>query len=311
MMRVLYIFLLIFILSDASAFKKRESVIHIDEELTPSRPWMKGRDQDDRKVLRLIRLLKKSPTGEKIIMAAKSRANKKGLTLLDVIKPGEGSLTDTTLIRKFTPSNPDNIIYESRSVVYVNRHHNFKDALLDLAHELTHFTYREDFNPYHRFFTLDEFIKATVEGKGGEVEAYLVECHVEKELFSKEVRENSNCQRIRNKSNGKLSRLQAIIQFYRVGKSKRHFQNLLNQKGVSHKNLPHLSKREAHFISSAYGQPYPIAAYKEYTSIMEKVCENDAKRLALMKRKWGRTPASKWPSSYRDLRHSYKKRCVR
>ncbi len=113
-----------------------------------------------------------------------------------MVKVGDSSLTDTTLVRKFSPHSPEHVIYESRSVVYISRHLAWDDALLDLAHELTHYVYRESFNPYAESFNAKDFIKGTIEGKGGEVQAFLTECRVLKELFSSRVQSRSHCLKI-------------------------------------------------------------------------------------------------------------------
>ena len=56
---------------------------------------------------------------------------------------------------------------------------------------------------------LDKFIKSTIDGKGGEVEAYLVECQVAKELIYKQSIGQSNCYNIYNQAKGKFSRSMA------------------------------------------------------------------------------------------------------
>jgi len=107
--------------------------------------WAKWTQSEETNVARLLELLERSATGKKLIQLAHRKAAAQGLTLLDVIKPGESSLTDTTLIRKFHPDSPENVVFESRSLVFVNRHMPWKEGILDLAHELTHYVYREKF----------------------------------------------------------------------------------------------------------------------------------------------------------------------
>jgi hypothetical protein len=46
-----------------------------------------------------------------------------------------------------------------------------KEAILDLAYELTHFSLRLPLTLFIKFFA-KEFIVSTVEGRGGEVEAF-------------------------------------------------------------------------------------------------------------------------------------------
>ena len=47
--------------------------------------------------------------------------------------------------------------------------------------------------------------------------------------------------------------------------------------------FPQLAKKEPVFVSSAYGLPYPIAAIFEYKKIEQTVCQNEQKRLGLLK----------------------------
>lgn len=254
--------------------------------------WVELYQSDDLNIRSLLDTLQKSPIGKKLIMKAKSKANEFGETLLDLIRPGSGSLTDTTLIRRFSVDNADKITYETKSKVYINKNLSRYDAILDLAHELTHFVYRTNFNPYQLNFTLDQFIQNTIEGGGGEVEAFLTECRVLNELFPSRLNTHPNCYQIIDTSTGKLSFQKAVEKFYQVGAYYELFKNKL-QKHKIEDLFPQVSKNKASFVSSAYGMPYPMAAYQEYSSVLKKVCDNDKKRLVyLMKESAGRSPAS-------------------
>ncbi len=240
----------------------------------------------------LIKLLLKSKTGKKLLYLAKEKSADQGETLLEVIKVGDGSLTDTTLVRRFSATNPNKVSYETKTKVFVNRHLSTMDAVLDLAHELTHFTYREPFNPYRQNFKLHEFIHSTVEGKGGEVDAYMIECKVKNELFPKQGGSSSNCGKVTDQNTGKLSKHLGTQHFYKVGRFVRKFKRDLSRFGVESQEFPHLSEDDSDFISSAYGKPYPVAAMEEYVLIMGKACQNDFRRIAALKRDSKRSPAS-------------------
>lgn len=121
-------------------FERKAKVLFTDSESTLQENWIKGNMSEEDGIRHLVKLLLKSKTGKKLLYLAKEKATEQGDTLLDVIQVGEGSLTDTTLVRKFSPSNPDQVSYETKTSVFVNRHLNTMDAVLDLAHELTHFT---------------------------------------------------------------------------------------------------------------------------------------------------------------------------
>jgi hypothetical protein len=257
----------------------------------------------------LISILKKSTTGKQLLLKAKERANNHGKILEDIFEQGSGSLTDTTLLRRFSASNPLNVAYETKSKVYLNKDLSFKNAILDMSHELTHFIFRVAFNPYTKNFSLKQFIHSTVQGRGGEVEAFMMECKVYRELFPRGFRANYNCQKIVD-SSGNISKARAVKHFYRVGNYFDTFISNLSNKGVLKSELPYIDDSSPSFISSAYGLPYPIAAYQEYVSVLSKACKNDKKRMHYVKKKQKRYPASMTAlSEYREFMNDYRSRC--
>ncbi len=305
-------FTAIFLLFSSTLFAIEEGLIHVDRPLNSKKSWSEYTDSEEVNFKRLFDLLERSPTGAKIMKDASRKAARLGMTLSDIVKVGEGSLTDTTLVRKFNPRSPDVVIYETKSVVFLNRHLSWNDALLDLAHELTHYTHRSSFNPYEDTFNAREFIKSTIEGEGGEVEAFLSECQVAKELFSKSSQLRANCRKIES-GDGKLSYDLAVELFYHVGSYYDSFHKKLTEKKLE-SSFDGLSPQKINFISSAYGVPYPIAALMEFELVMNKVCENDKKRLAYMQQEQeklsGRGPASVSESTDR-FALSYSSRCNR
>lgn len=262
----------------------------MDSPLDLQKSWMEYSSSEEINLKKLLELLSRSSTGEKLIHEARYKAARTGLLLEDVIKVGESSLTDTTLVRKFSPHSPEHVIYETRSVVYISRNLLWDDALLDLAHELTHYVHRGGFNPYADSFNPSDFIKSTIEGPGGEVEAFLTECLVLKELFSRKVQMRSNCQKVEDLT-GTLSKAKAIELFYFLGSYYDEFNRQLQKRKIA-SDFPYLKADKINFISSAYGVPYPIAALMEYDLVINKVCENDKKRLAYMQQGPRREPAS-------------------
>ncbi|MFA6237688.1 MAG: hypothetical protein WC635_10210 [Bacteriovorax sp.] len=294
------------------------SVIDVDEEINFNEPWYKKNKTDEENFKRLVNGLKNVPSGKSIVEKATEKAAQRGFTLYDVIAIGDGSLTDTTLIRRFAASNPAQVMYETRSKVYLNRHLRTLDALLDFAHELTHYTYREAFNPYDHHFALKDFIKGTVEGRGGEVDAYLVECKVLFELLPGSSSGRSNCFKVFDKKLGTVSKELGIQEFYKVGQHFKNFKKDIEKFSLNEKDLPQATDSEAMFISSAWGLPYPVAAVKEYTNIMDKVCKNDQNRLTLMQNKISRAPAStdgpelesrESQNAYKTMFEDYRVRC--
>ncbi|MBK23176.1 MAG: hypothetical protein CME70_04145 [Halobacteriovorax sp.] len=318
-MRLLLLSTAIFIFinsAEARMFERKAKVLFTDSSSTLQENWIKGNMSEEEGVRHLVKLLLKSKTGKKLLYLAKEKAAAQGETLLEVIKVGEGSLTDTTLVRRFSPSNPEQIDYETKTKVFVNQNLNTMDAVLDLAHELTHFTYREPFNPYRQNFKLHEFIHSTVEGKGGEVDAYMIECKVKQELFPKQNNSSSNCNKVTDQETGKLSKKLGAQQFYKVGQFVRKFKRDLERFGIESHEFPYLSEDDSDFISSAYGKPYPIAALEEYVTIMGKACQNDYRRLAVLSRGTNRSPASEGTdfvhsrqSSLSRMKNNFSLRC--
>lgn len=286
-MKILTLILFTFSFSLLAA---EEKTLHIAGSMSQGSTWMEFTSSEEVNLKKLFELLKRSPTGDRLLKAAQYKASQSGNTLLDVIKVGEGSLTDTTLVRKFSPHSPEHVVYESRSVVYLNKSLAWNDALLDLSHELTHFVYRDSFNPYSEKFNARDFIKGTIEGIGGEVQAFMTECKVLKELFSKNVQSRSHCQKIEDDS-GQLSYSRAVELFYHVGPYFESFHKQLVKREVA-SSFFDLKSEKINFISSAYGVPYPVAALMEFDLVVNKVCENDKKRLAYMQQGPKRGPAS-------------------
>lgn len=283
-----------------------EKTIHVQGAMSANRSWMDYTSSKELNLKKLLELLARSEQGDRLIKEARYKASRSGNTLEDVIKVGESSLTDTTLVRKFSPHSPEHVIYESRSVVYLNRNLAWDDALLDLAHELTHYVYREGFNPYAESFNAKDFIKSTIEGSGGEVQAFLTECRVLRELFSKNVQSRSNCQKIED-AKGELSYSKAVELFYHVGSYFDGFNKQLQKREIA-SSFSELKGEKINFISSAYGVPYPVAALMEYDLVVNKVCENDKKRLAYMQQGPNRGPASEDEGQVKFIQ-SYSARC--
>ncbi len=309
---ILFSFLLFLQSVEAKSFERRQRVIHIESDIDWNATWYNTKDGKKVSLDRVIKSLSSSKTGKLILEKASLKARSVGSTLREVIDVGNSSLTDTTLIRKFSPDNPADIHYQTKSKVYLNKGLSFKDAVLDLAHELTHYSYRDPFNPYVSKFTVDQFVSSVIEGRGGEVDAYLIECRVLKELKPRSFSSSSNCKNVIDPITGKFSKQLGIEKFYDVGQYFGDFDEILNKYGWDKTRFPKLGKGEALYISSAYGLPYPVAALSEFTTIMGKACENDYNRLAMMRD--GLSTNSRFPASvahgkFKNLYASYKTRC--
>jgi hypothetical protein len=298
--------LLIVALFTQVSLRAEVKMFEVDQDISYDEPWFKVDKSEEENFKSLISALKKSNSGKKIIERATEKASQRGQTLMDVIATGDGSLTDTTLVRRFSASNPVDVMYETKSRVFLNRHLKNFDAILDFAHELTHYTYREAFNPYDSRFHLKDFIKQTVEGRGGEVDAYMVECKVLLELFPGQIQNRSSCGKVLDPKTGMLSKAKGVHEFYKVGAHYHDLKKDFQKFALDESELPQVTSEHAIFISSAWGLPYPVAAVKEYTNIMDRVCHNDQNRLSLMQNKASRAPAS---DAYKNMFEDFKNRC--
>ena len=286
-------FLLVFFLLhfSAHAWPIKEQVLFTENdpvEKMSENKWINIAGDARESIQVLLAVLKKSPTAKKNIELAETKAAKMGKELSDLIFPGEHSITDTTLIRHFSASDPLAVTFESKSVVYLNRDHNIEDALLDLSHELVHFVHKEAFNPYGEHFDFEDFLESTLEGRGGEIQAYLHECAVMSEIMNGRFLKDENCGRVYFPGNQNLSNERVKSAFYQLGEFKRSFLEEIQIFHLTSERFPYLSGKEAAFISSAYGLPYPLASLREFKQIMSRVCENDRKRYKYLER----TPAS-------------------
>lgn len=297
-MRLLILVTFLLNLSSASA-----EYLFVESRFKPNKKWTKFSNQEKLNLKNLFQMLVKSKTGKDLVRRANQKAKLSGQNLYQVVKKGNGSLTDTTLVRKFNVGHLDDITYETQSKVFINKELNQYDALLDLAHELTHYVYRKNFNPYKGNFSLSEFISNTIEGVGGEVQAFMMECRIHSELFNSNHSNRFNCKKIEDPTTGEPSFNLAVKRFYQVGGYYESFSDVLQEHGIKH-NFPNVTSKKVSFVSSAYGIPYPVAAFEEYLSVLGKVCENDKRRISLFKGEKSRSPAS-----ISKLESNYHQRC--
>jgi len=268
--------------------------------------WISGANHNNKNnIANLLKILKTSETGQKIITLAKNKYKK---NIFDLIKVGNVSLTDTSLKRSFYPGSSD-IDYEEISTVVINKNLNLRDAVLDLSHELTHFTFRKVFNPYQNNFKIKDYIKRTIEGRGGEADAFIVECRVRKELFGEDSLNENQCGKIIIGND--FSRKRVVSLFYQMGKFYSKFIDFTNSENY---NYQLANSKNIHFISSAFNLPYPLAAAMEFINIKDKICRTNKMRIQSFKKEL-RKPASvtkRSPSSsvVSQLENNFSKYCL-
>ena len=298
---VLWIGLFYPLRSEARLFERKIHTIKKAPKISFQRPWKHLASSEREALSKIIQLLRRSATGRQVLAQAELKARQQGELLLDILQAGQHSLINTTLVRRFSLSRPERVSYQTRSQVAINRNLSVLDAILDVTHELTHFAWKESFNPYRKDFNLSGLIVSTIEGRGGEVDAHLNECRVLWELFASQsknsLRKRGHCQKIFDSQKQRFSRAKSIREFYKVGD---YYDYLRSKLGSSFPALKHVGRETPHLISSVYGMPYPVAAIYEYQSIMKRVCHNDRERLKL---------ASQALARPKEKKHFLSRRC--
>lgn len=151
----------------------------------------------------------------------------------------------------------------------------FLELLYDFVHELVHFTYQVPQNPYNFSRSMEDFIHNGISGKGGELEAFKMECLISWELETKEeIPTHRLCARYRKGKNTFLAAL-AEKDFYASGS---YYEEL----SLFKEKLPFLSPVSIRFRSSLNTIPYPIFFMREHISLRRQACTNNRKKEHLL-----------------------------
>lgn len=278
------------LVSSALAYVEQQDQTLLASDISWDQKWISafGEGKESLVIKAMITTLERSASAKKLLTKARLKAKKRGHSLEQLITGGPVSITDSTVVRRFSSQNPTKVEYEHQLKIYLNRDLTFKDAILDLAHELEHFSHRPESNPYERSKSLHEFIVEMIEGEGGEGAAVYKECMIAEELFGLSYMRKSSCLRL--KENDAYQWSLVIENFYRVGdffdEFTKHFRPSDGRNPASDlvtNYFPQLAKKQPVFISSAYGLPYPLAAIMEYNKIEQTVCQNEHKRLGYLR----------------------------
>lgn len=231
----------------------------------------------------LIAVLGTVPEGESIL----ARAQDKDPNFLDRIQLGSASFTESTFARSYSLLDGKEKI-ELRHEVTLNRRLPLGEAVVDLAHELVHFTEKAMLDPYKPGFELKEFIRRGIEGPGGELTALKSECLVAWALEKKYATypRHQLCAPYRS-ADGSFRQDKALADYYALGR-------WMNRASESLKDaIPNLSADPVVFTSSYARKPYPIALTEEFEATRAAACANNRKkyRLIAAQAESGRAPA--------------------
>jgi hypothetical protein len=238
-----------------------------------------------RSVPQLVKILRTVPEGKAVL----ERATKKDPEFLSKIKLGSASFTESTFSRTYSLLDGKEQINLHHDVT-LNTSLNLADAVVDLAHELVHFTEKGMLDPYKAGFERSEFIRNGIEGEGGELSALTVECRVAWSLEDsyEGFPQHRLCERYRGGGNAFL-REPARLDYYALGTSWFHRSGADLKREISE-----VSSHSTVFTSSYAGKPYPVALSEEYAVTKKAACTNNERKYHLISAQTatGRQPAS-------------------
>lgn len=243
-------------------------------------PW----NESWRNVPQLVRILQTVPDGRAVLDAAAA----KDPDFATKVKLGAASYTESTFSRTFSLIDGKEKITLHHDVT-LNRDLSLSDAVVDLAHELVHFTEKGMLDPYKPGFALREFIRNGIEGQGGELSALAVECAVAWELEEKydHFPQHRLCERYR-KSGNAFNQAAARLDYYALGRW--YTKTEADLKPI----LPEISDHATVFTSSYASKPYPVALAEEFRATRAAACANNRRKYRLIAAQSanGRQPAS-------------------
>lgn len=242
----------------------------------------------------LIPLLASVPEGQKILAEARA----KDPDFLSKIHRGEVSFTESTFARSYSLLDGKEQI-ELKHEITVSKKLALSDAVVDLAHELVHFTEKEMLDPYKPGFEMKQFVKRGIEGQGGELSALKRECEVAWALKRKfEGFPRHRLCAPYQKASGGFDEAKALGDYYALGRWHGRASDELKRE------LP-VTTAPVVFTSSYARKPYPIALAEEFVATREVACANNRRKYKLIAAQAvsGRAPASLLQKERRRLRN--------
>ncbi len=266
------------------------------------------------RIRKAVETLHELPTGE--ILLKKSLRSWKHREIPELIphfKWGDSSRTDTVLTRHYNPKTGAEE-REREVTLFLKEDQTDVELALDLAHELVHATAHPSFDPYDSSLTAGKYIRAALEGEGGEVEAVITECQIGHELSLRLGVSIARCEDYLStnaKGEKRIERNKVLNDFYRVGNWKG---KLLSELGEEARSFPLLSQDSPKFYSSTGHAPYPVVLFKEFEEITNAACDNTRKRMTSVA---SREPANQSegqlnpinPEKQQDIRKFIQSRC--
>jgi hypothetical protein len=217
----------------------------------------------------LITTLGLVPEGRALLEAA--RAKSPGFEKR--ILPGDASFTERQQLGAYSAATGKESFRESLRI-YINRRHSHADAAVDLAHELVHLTDRKPVDPYAASFTAAGYVRAGIEGEGGELAAFRAECRVawalEKAFPAFPAHRQCGAFRRGTEIDPELARLA----YYAVGKAE-----YAKLAPTLRKELPELSPADSVLSSGLASRPYPVMLSQQFSSSRQAACAMNRHKL--------------------------------
>lgn len=223
-------------------------------------------------VKQLGEILRSVPEGRSVLEAAE----RKDPSVLTRIKAGRASFTESTFSRTYSLVDGKEQI-RLRHEITLNNRLKLADAVVDLAHELLHFSEKGMLDPYRSGFELEQFVRNGIEGAGGELPALEVECQVAWALERSDPRfpRHRLCERYRQKGD-LFHRTAARRDYYAVGTWYQETKALLQDV------VPELNEAKVVFTSSYASKPYPLALAEEFAATRRTACLNNRRKYRLI-----------------------------
>ncbi len=218
--------------------------------------------------------LARAPSGKKLVESAKK--NLKAAALEKIFQPDEVSHTVSQVKRQFN-LRTGKATEERETRIHLKRDLSPTELLFDIAHELTHATFKPNWDPYDPNLTLGGYLWIELEGPGGEIDAVVSECLVAIELKS-EGQRNPRCQGylVETDSHLKVDRAKIREDLYRSGDA---YSEVLARLGDERARFPLLSSRSPILQSATMGSPYPVALLRTYDELTKTACTHSKRRL--------------------------------
>ncbi len=195
------------------------------------------------------------------------------------IEWGSVSRTDKVLHRHFNIKTLEET-NELEVLVTVRKDQSELAQALDLTHELVHALSVQHLDPYNPELTAADYMKTTIEGGGGEVEALIAECQALIEFRQQGFAVDHRCAPYI--LHQKVSRSKILSAYYRTGEWKERVQKRL---GYFARHFQYLSSQKPLLYSSTGNTPYPYALLEEFDMLTAEACLNTHKRIENMEGK--------------------------